>query len=610
MPNGRGSSQVRRVLRPGRAPARSCGVPLALALATLTLLCSPPADAEPLMVNVQRFQPSPHAGDLLTLRHAGLRPDQASTAGLFFSYGRNPLVLIDKSGASETAYRVVSDQTLLEVFGSVMLFERLSLGLNVPMVPYGAGSDALLNMEPPSGFDAADMRLSARWAFLPRDVHGLGLAVEPEVTLPLATAYSYAGDSGVTLTPRVVVDYGIGETVFAFNAGVKLRRSQNLIYTRTSSELQAGVGASHSLVRGRYMLLGELDFATQTHDLLDGNGTALEGQIGGAICLAKQFQVFVAGGGGLLRGVGSTSLRLTTGLRHGRCEREPVILDRDRDGIPDARDACPDKPGAAHQDPARHGCPPPDRDKDGVPDEVDACPDKPGVPDPDPAKNGCAPDRDGDGIADAIDACPDLPGVADDDPKRHGCPRDSDGDGIPDLHDACPKVPGVKNPDPAKNGCPPDRDGDGIPDPLDACPDTPGLPSPDRVKNGCPKPRVTATEIVIVQRVQFDVDSVVIQPRFHSVLNDVAALINAHPELLKIEIGGHTDSTHTPQHNMRLSWGRSRSVKHYLVERGVAPHRLEERGFGMTQPVDTNATADGRLRNRRVVFKILKRSEP
>ena len=67
-----------------------------------------------------------------------------------------------------------------------------------------------------------------------------------------------------------------------------------------------------------------------------------------------------------------------------------VIRDRDKDGIPDDEDACPDVPGVHNDDPAKNGCPiPSDRDKDDVRDTEDACPDNPGVPTGDPKTNGC-----------------------------------------------------------------------------------------------------------------------------------------------------------------------------------------------------------------------------
>jgi len=162
--------------------------------------------------------------------------------------------------------------------------------------------------------------------------------------------------------------------------------------------------------------------------------------------------------------------------------------DKDKDGIPDKDDACPDIPGIKEF----KGCP--DRDGDHIPDNLDECPDQPGLPQfkgcpdhdgdgiidkndscPDvaglPQFNGC-PDRDGDGIIDKKDSCPDVAGL----PQFHGCP-DRDGDGIIDKKDSCPDIAGLAQ----FNGCP-DRDGDGIIDKNDSCPDIPGVPE----LNGCP----------------------------------------------------------------------------------------------------------------------------
>ena len=85
---------------------------------------------------------------------------------------------------------------------------------------------------------------------------------------------------------------------------------------------------------------------------------------------------------------------------------------------------------------------PQDKDKDGIIDEKDQCPELPGILE----LNGC-PDTDSDGIIDSEDDCPFIAGLA----INKGCP-DTDGDGITDKYDLCPEVPGQKN----LNGCPED----------------------------------------------------------------------------------------------------------------------------------------------------------
>jgi outer membrane protein OmpA-like peptidoglycan-associated protein len=196
--------------------------------------------------------------------------------------------------------------------------------------------------------------------------------------------------------------------------------------------------------------------------------------------------------------------------------------------------------------------------------------------------------------------------VPNDDPDKNGCPPDRDGDGIIDSKDACPDVKGVPSDDPELNGCPPDSDGDGIRDDKDACPYEKGVRDDDPSKNGCPKSvRVTETEIVILEQVQFKTGSAVILPESDDLLRQVAAVLTEHPEIKKLEVQGHTDNRGGKAYNQKLSERRSASVKKWLVERGqIDPDRLSSQGYGLTQPIDDNTTAEGRQKNRRVQFRI------
>jgi outer membrane protein OmpA-like peptidoglycan-associated protein len=203
-------------------------------------------------------------------------------------------------------------------------------------------------------------------------------------------------------------------------------------------------------------------------------------------------------------------------------------------------------------------------------------------------------DRDGDGIFDEDDACPDVPGVPPD-----GCPvEDRDGDGFPDDEDACPDVPGVE-----PDGCPPveDRDGDGFPDDEDACPDEPGV-EPD----GCPDtiPEEVSRFEGTLDGVFFDVGKATLRPQSRTKLDEAADVLKRHPKL-QVEISGHTDSTGSRDLNMDLSRNRAESVKAYLVEQGVAADRIRTRGAGPDEPIDSNATKDGRAKNRRIEFRVL-----
>ena len=73
---------------------------------------------------------------------------------------------------------------------------------------------------------------------------------------------------------------------------------------------------------------------------------------------------------------------------------------------------------------------------------------------------------------------------------------------------------------------------------------------------------------------------------------------------LKIAVEGHTDSVGGDEYNQQLSEQRGISVRDYLLQEGMAVASVTTKGFGKTQPVASNDTADGRQQNRRVELVI------
>jgi OOP family OmpA-OmpF porin len=247
-----------------------------------------------------------------------------------------------------------------------------------------------------------------------------------------------------------------------------------------------------------------------------------------------------------------------------------------------------------------------DSDGDGVVDDLDRCPGTPSGVQVD--KDGCPLDSDRDGVYDYIDKCPGTPaGVKVD---RDGCPLDSDGDGVYDYLDKCPGTPtGVKV---DQNGCPLDSDGDGVYDYLDKCPGTPAGVKVD--KDGCPPPVVqkivpqaaSAMEAAIVEKgrvtlnVQFDNAKSIVKKNYHQEIAKLAAVMKKYPDL-KITIEGHTDNVGGLTYNEKLSQLRADAVKNYLaVKFGVEASRLTAKGYGPIRPIESNATKEGRQKNRRV----------
>ncbi|GAB3375826.1 OmpA family protein [Spongiibacter taiwanensis] len=174
-------------------------------------------------------------------------------------------------------------------------------------------------------------------------------------------------------------------------------------------------------------------------------------------------------------------------------------------------------------------------------------------------------------------------------------PMDSDGDGVVDSADRCPNTPaGVVV---GSDGCPLDSDGDGVADYKDKCPGTPAGVSVD--SNGC-ELKLTTTESLKVE-VNFDFDSAVIKPTFKPELQRVADFLNKHGNV-KAVIEGHADSTGGEGYNQGLSQRRADAVRNALInDFGIAPNRLSAVGYGESRPIASNATAEGRAKNRRVV---------
>jgi OOP family OmpA-OmpF porin len=177
--------------------------------------------------------------------------------------------------------------------------------------------------------------------------------------------------------------------------------------------------------------------------------------------------------------------------------------------------------------------------------------------------------------------------------------KDTDGDGIVDSLDACPFVAGLQS----YHGCPiPDRDKDGVNDEEDKCPDLPG----DKGNAGCPLVQKDIREKIewAAKNVFFETDRYKLLPASYKALDEVARILKENT-LLKLDIGGHTDSTGSPEKNRTLSGRRAGSVLEYLSARaGIKKERLSAAGYGSARPVADNNTPEGRALNRRVEFKL------
>ena len=262
--------------------------------------------------------------------------------------------------------------------------------------------------------------------------------------------------------------------------------------------------------------------------------------------------------------------------------------DTDQDGVRDRMDACADTPFSVRVDTT--GCRV-DSDGDGVFDEDDRCRSTPGGVRVDAL--GCRVDSDGDGVFDEDDRCSATPtGVRIDDT---GCRVDTDGDGVFDEDDRCSATPTGVRVD--NTGCRVDSDGDGVYDEDDRCAATAVGTEVD--SSGCPVLFEPESSVVVLEGVNFETGSATLTQGARAVLDRVAESLTGNPDV-RVEVGGHTDSTGSRELNVSLSQQRAEAVAAYMALRGVASDRMVPRGYGPDQPMTDNGTASGRAMNRRV----------
>ena len=108
----------------------------------------------------------------------------------------------------------------------------------------------------------------------------------------------------------------------------------------------------------------------------------------------------------------------------------------------------------------------------------------------------------------------------------------------------------------------------------------------------------------ILENVNYETGKADLDEDSYPALDELVKYLNRR-ENERIEIGGHTDNVGTPANNLKLSMERAVTVMQYLISKGISPERLEAKGYGMTMPIESNKTEEGRAINRRTEVKVL-----
>jgi len=557
------------------------------ALLALAMGVSSSAAAQESQIDLNQFRPS----ELATDGFAASTPDGQGHLRFGFQvwldYSDDALVV--------DGQKVVHQQMTGHLMLSLGLADHLVLFIDMPyhfMIKEGDGVTALPTPNGMKHSNLGDLYFGGRFNFFGtrEDVFQIGAQATMTInTASLASSQqTFAGQADTKPYLggwfELLLNFNAGDHVrIPIQAGYKLG-PERLVGSPTTpyfvgNEFTYGGGVLIMLGDDQFMISAEAFGRTAANSTLDfwtKNETPVE-VLGGFKWLPDfGFTLGVGGSAGVTAGYGAPDWRVF-GMLGYTMPADKKAPDADGDGIPDELDKCPNEA----------------EDFDDFQDE-DGCPDL---------------DNDSDGILDADDKCPNDPEDMDGFEDEDGCPDpDNDGDGILDVDDQCPNDAGP----PENNGCPdPDRDGDGVPDRIDNCPDEPGT-----VENqGCQDTQLVVIgdgQLEILEKVYFKTGSAKLQKRSWALLDNVAAVLIAHPEIEKIRVEGHSDKTGSLKFNMILSKKRANTVVRYLVGRGqVSKSRLVAKGFGPKKPLVPDAkTKEEQAMNRRVEFHIVTEAEP
>lgn len=568
--------------------------------------------------------------------------------GGLFEYAKSPLVLVtvDPDGNQTAVQDVLDDVFALNVSAGGAPLDRLRLDLSAPLYFTSTGEGGS-----PQGFGLGDIRASAMVAVLrPSDAPdggGIGLGVIPYIDLPTGDASEFLGQGGVAGGGKVALTYETAKWTLGADIGAQFNPSIELDNLSNSDALTTGLAVG-------YLLDPTLGLNLEAHlaspfKASDQSGTAAPSEALLSVRKHMDSGGYLVGGAGagLDRGASAAVFRLFLGGGFGKIGAPtPKIVDTDGDGLLDDVDTCVTEPET----------------KNGVKDE-DGCPDELGKVRVLVTKDGAAVDgakvtlTGGDAPQDATSAAA-TPWVVESLPGKEwsakatlgacyaGEGKVTAGEGTVDLavpltvrRDATVVYTVVDNNDrpvpAAEIRWEKDPEGCGPTEPLTLGADgtgkqnagqghfrvfvsAPGYATKDvtvdvpvsgevpvRVQLPATKVKIEVRQIAILDKVFFETNSDVIKDESFDLLNEVAATIMAHPEIGRVEVAGHTDSDGSDAFNLDLSDRRAKSVRVYLEKRGVDTARLQAHGYGETRPIDTNKTAAGKAKNRRVEFNLI-----
>ncbi|MEY4547049.1 MAG: hypothetical protein RL685_3244 [Pseudomonadota bacterium] len=555
---------------------------LLLSCALGAALLAPPATAAD-RFSAEAFEPTTTTdGSLLSVYGTRALPQGVFAMGSSVSYARSPITLRDDD---TQIGRLMSSMSTLSILGGYGVMDRFDVGLAIPVHRVGAGSrfaEAGLPQIQVAAVDDSevalgDVRVVPRVTLLQRGTSSsVGVAALLPVSLPTGNPDMYGGES-LRVEPRMAVDWAPSGVLLAANAGYLVREKAQVLNTSVDDAFRWGAGAEIPVYKVLSGLV-EANGAVNT-----GSSAAPTEALAGLRMRAAGWMAQVAGGTAVVQGLTAPQYRVVAAVGFSQEQEPPTPADADADGVIDSMDGCPLRAEDLDRFEDEDGCPDVDDDRDQVANDQDKCPAEAEDRDGNEDEDGCPDlDDDHDLVLDANDRCIGQPEDADGFQDTDGCPdADNDQDGVLDADDRCPTEAGAA----AQQGCA-----------------AAVAAEPSQVK-------VSSTQIELKQTVQFARNKANIEPESMFLMDQVAEILKAHPELERVVVEGHSDDLGSRRVNLRVSLGRAESVVQALIERGIARQRLEARGIGPDRPLVANDSDEGRERNRRVELHIEQRTK-
>ena len=261
------------------------------------------------------------------------------------------------------------------------ILDRVSIQASFPLIAYQTGqptNSVAAGLTQPSvsinTVAPGDLRIEGRVVVFRSPSRAFKLGLNAAVFIPTGNRFSFAGDGAVGGAFGLAAEYDARAVIVAINAAYRLRPTVKINELTVSSEVLYGVGAWVPLRKGTIRLGAELfgGFGAGSGNVGDLDTTPLEWMLSGRMYFTAKRQVYLGlGAGSRLTGGYAPDFRgvAVVGGSFGVSDSDPRspgaryvfdasgTVDTDKDGIPDAVDACPNEPGELDSDPDKIGCP-------------------------------------------------------------------------------------------------------------------------------------------------------------------------------------------------------------------------------------------------------------